>query len=276
MATENTLGLQPPRRVTVVESIIEQLVSLIQSGSLRTGDKLPAERRLMEMLNVSRSSVREALQGLAAMGLVEQRAGEGTFVKAPKPHVLFDMDIAMLSSNLQRDMRHHLNQARLLMELDIVALAAAQATDEDRRAILAALGEYAERGPSVSEDKGWPAHDRVHLAIAEATQNPILVLILQSLLDLVPQPLRRGLRAGTPQAVAERLRSEGEIHRQLCEAVIRGDGQAAQEWMRRHAENEDRVIDVYYSQPDIQQVATRSRPSGQVASHAAGSHQQER
>ena len=251
MSADNALGLQPPRRVTIVESIIEQLVSLIHDGSLKPGDKLPSERKLMEMLNVSRSSVREALQGLAAMGLVEQRAGEGTFVKTPKLRVGFDMNIAALSTALQKEMRHHLNQARLLMELDIVALAAEKATDEDRRAIRRALEEYETRGPSVSEDKGWPAHDRFHLALAEATQNPILVLILQSLLDLVPQPLRRGLLTGTAAQIASRIDSEKTVHQELCDAVIRGDADAAREWMMRHAENEDRVIDIYYqSQPE--------------------------
>jgi GntR family transcriptional regulator, transcriptional repressor for pyruvate dehydrogenase complex len=246
MSSNNSLGLQPPRRVTIVEAIIEQLVSLIQNGSLEPGDKLPAERKLMEMLNVSRSSVREALQGLAAMGLVEQRAGEGTFVKAPRLHVGFDMDIAALSSALQKEMRHHLNQARLMLELDIVALAAEKATEEDRRAIVDALEDYEAHGPAVSEDRGWPAHDRFHIALAGATQNPILVLILQSLLDLVPQPLRRGLLTGTPEQIAERIRSEKEIHRHLCDAVIRGDVAGAQEWMMRHARNEDHVIDIYY------------------------------
>ena len=134
----------------------------------------------------------------------------------------------------------------VLMELDIVTLAAEKATDEDRQAIRDALEEYETSGPSVSEETGWPAHDRFHIALAEATQNPILVLLLQSLLDMVPQPLRGGLYTGTKEEVAERFRSEHEIHQELCDAVIRGDVDAAREWMTLHAKNEDHVIDIYY------------------------------
>jgi len=246
MNGDSSLKLQPPRRVTIVESIIKQIVSLIQDRTLNPGDKLPSERKLMEMLGVSRSTVREALQGLTAMGLVEGRAGEGTFVKETKPHLNLDMDIATLSSALQREMRHHLNQARLILEQDIVTLAAEKGTEKDHQAILQALKEYEDHGPLVSEETGWPAHHQVHLAIAEATQNPILVLILQSLLDIVPAALQGGVAVGTPAEVAERIETESDIHRQLCEAVVRGDAPAAREWMRRHAESEKRVIDDYY------------------------------
>ena len=247
MNGDNSLKLQPPRRVTIVESIIEQIVALIQDGTLNPGDKLPSERKLMEMLSVSRSTVREALQGLAAMGLVDGRIGEGTFVKEKKPHLNLDMDIATLSSALQKEMRHHLNQARLILEQDIATLAAEKGTEQDHQAILQALEEYEDHGPLVSEETGWPFHDQVHLVIAEATQNPILVLILRSLLDIIPEPLRRGLMVGTPAEVAERIETESNIHRQLCEAVISGDAPAAREWMRRHAESERQVIDSYYA-----------------------------
>ena len=249
MNDENSLKLQPPRRVTIVESIIEQIVSLIQDGTLKPGDKLPSERKLMEMLGVSRSTVREALQGLAAMGLVEGRAGEGTFVKENKPHLNLDMDIATLSSTLQKEMRHHLNQARLMLEQDIITLAAEKVSEEARRAILQALEDYELHSEFVSEEEGWPAHDHLQLTIAEATGNPILVQILHNLLELVPDSLRhKGIKQGTREEIAERIEMERNIHRQLCEAVISGDAPAAREWMRRHAENEERVIDDYYGQ----------------------------
>ena len=248
MNTGSSLELQPPRRITVVDSIIEQIVSLIRDGTLLPGDRLPAERKLMEMLDVSRSSVREALQGLVAMGLIEQRPGQGTFVRTPKPRIGLDMDIATLSGALQQEMRHHLNQARLLLELEIVVLAAQKATAEDREAIFRALETYETHGPSVSAEKGWTVHDELHLTIAEATGNPILVQLLRNLLRLVPDSLReKGFRQGTPETVAGRISEELRNHRGLCEAVINGDVSAAHEWMRRHGENETRVIDEYYA-----------------------------
>ena len=67
--------------MTLVESIIEQIVTQIHDGNLQPNDRLPSERQLIDMLGVGRSSVREALQGLSAMGLVEIRPGDGTFVE---------------------------------------------------------------------------------------------------------------------------------------------------------------------------------------------------
>jgi len=78
---EAKITLKQPRKITLVASIVEQLVENIQNGTLQPGDKLPSERQLIEMLRVGRSSVREALQGLVMMGLVEIRPGQGTFVK---------------------------------------------------------------------------------------------------------------------------------------------------------------------------------------------------
>src|SRR5665647_336075 len=91
----NEIKLQPPQKSTVVESIIEQLVEQIRDGRLQPGNKLPSERQLIAMLGVSRSSVRESLQGIAAMGLVEIRQGEGTFVKEIKPNLGIDAPIDM-------------------------------------------------------------------------------------------------------------------------------------------------------------------------------------
>lgn len=243
----HSVQLQPPRRVTVVDSIIEQIISLIQNGTLKPGDRLPSERELMEMLGVSRSSVREALQGLAAMDLIDVRVGEGTFVKGFKPHLGRDLDLEALSSALQKEMRLHVNQARLMLEREILSLAVEKITEESAKPIMQALAEYEAQIRLVPEEAGWPAHDRIHLAIAEATGNPILVRILQTLLELVPRPLRdRGLQFGTPEKVAQRIERERMIHRHLCEAVVRRDKPAALEWMERHAESEEDIIHAYY------------------------------
>jgi len=212
------------------------------------------------MLGVSRSSVREALQGLAAMDLVETRPGEGTFVKEPKHYFGLDMGIETLSSALQKEMRHHLNQARLVLEQGIVSLAAEQITEASSKALLQALQVYEAPLEAVSSEEGnWSGHDQLHLAIAEATGNPILVRILHTLLDLVPMTLRnKGSLNSTSEEAARRLEVERNIHRQMCEAVIRGDGPDACEWMARHAEHEEQIINHYYGSLENSLEGTRT------------------
>jgi DNA-binding FadR family transcriptional regulator len=246
------IQLSPPRKVTIVDSLIQQIVGQMKDGTLKAGDRLPSERQLISMLGVSRSSVREALQALSAMDLIEIRAGDGAVVKAPPPSFGLEMNIDALSGRLQSDMRHHLNQARLTLEMGIVSLAAGSISEGAKVSISQAMAEYEEPGggSSLGQDD-WSVHDRVHLAIAEATGNPILVLILQTLLGHVPVTLRkRQLLDLSPEKRRERIESEFHVHRQLCQAVLRGDGPAACEWMRRHAEMETQIIDEYYGDGD--------------------------
>lgn len=240
--------LHTPQKVTIVDSIIEQVITQIKDGTLKAGDKLPSERQLINMLSVSRSSVREALQALAAMNLVVVRPGEGTFIEEPNPSFGLDMDIETLSGELQREMRHHLNQARLTLESGIVSLAAVKVNETTALTIHEALETYAaaEDSDSVEVDS-WSVHDQVHLAIAEATGNPILVQILQILLEHVPMMLRKkSLLSLTLEERAMRREKEINIHRHLCTAIIKKDSPTACEWMQRHADLEGEIINEYY------------------------------
>ena len=237
------LQLERPRRVTVVESIIEQLVALIRNGTLKAGDKLPSERELIEMLGVSRSSVREALQALAAMDLVEGRVGEGTFVKGLRKQVDLGPDISTLSAALQKEMRVHLNQARLILERGIVESACKGIDAAGAASLQRVLDAYLNADENLSSDARWIAHDQIHIAIAEVTGNPLLVRLLQTLLGMVPWSLRdRGFLDGTSERNARHQAAEREIHIRLCEAVIRGDAPAALAWIERHAAQEADVI----------------------------------
>jgi GntR family transcriptional repressor for pyruvate dehydrogenase complex len=66
-----------PNRASLTEEVAQHILSLIGSGKIQPGEKLPSERKLSQDLSVSRSSVREALQALAMMRLIEIRAGRG-------------------------------------------------------------------------------------------------------------------------------------------------------------------------------------------------------
>lgn len=245
----SNLKLIPPRKKTVVESIIEQLIEHIKDGTLKPGTKLPSERQLIDMLHVSRSSVREALQALSAMDLIESRPGDGTFVKDLKPQFYLSSDIQKLSTALQREMYRHMNQARLVLESGIAELAATHMTPETRQAITDALKTYEIGADAISAETGWPGHNQIHQAIAEATGNPILTQILQSLLAIIPLSLRRKtMFQGSPEEIAQRIAEEHEIHQNLCQAIMQGDVQEARRWIEQHAKHEEHLIDALNSE----------------------------
>lgn len=245
------IKLTPPQKVTIVESIIEQIVTKIRDGELNSGDKLPSERILIDMLGVSRSSVREALQGLAAMGLVDTRPGEGTFVKSRRPNSEFyDSNIETLSETLQKEMRHYMNQARLILEGGIVTQAAENITEDDANSILESWNTLNVFEEKVILDPGnmdWEIHDKFHLTIAEASGNPFLSQLLNLLLGSIPVSLRdKNLIFGDTEISRRVFAANKIIHENLCKAILQGDAPLARKWMQQHSDYETLNIDQSY------------------------------
>ena len=247
----NRLKLTPPKKTTVVDSIIEQIVTKMRDGDLRSGDRLPPERELIDMLNVSRSSVREALKGLAAMGLVETRPGEGTFVTKNRPNLdIYGANIEALSESLQKEMRHYMNQARFRLETSIVTLATENISQEAANSIQEAwenLSVFEDEAILSQQYMNWKAHDRFHLSIAEASGNPFLVQMLNLLLGSIPESLRdKNLRFGDIDTRRRVIMANKIIHENLGKAVIQGDAPLARKWMKQHAGFEEMNINQSY------------------------------
>jgi len=244
------ITLKPPRKSTIVESIIDQLVNQIRNGTLKTGDRLPSEHELVEILRVSRSSVREALQGISAMGLVDIRHGEGTFVKEPEAVFGLNDRIDIHPQALRKEMRLQLNRARLTLELGIISEAISQMNETNAGSIMQALNDYYLNHQEYTAAIDWRAHDRIHLAIAKATGNRFLVQMLQSLLDKVPQSLREGgVLMGNREEIRENFDRDRVIHYSLYEAIVRKDEACANNWMLQHAQHEVEIINRYYEYP---------------------------
>src|SRR5881397_4248520 len=85
------MALQPVNRRSVPEDVFVQIVGEVLSGEMQPGETLPSERRLAEVLGVSRPAVREALKRLTAAGLVEVRQGDATTVRDFRRHAGLDL-----------------------------------------------------------------------------------------------------------------------------------------------------------------------------------------
>lgn len=85
------MALQPVNRRSVPDDVFEQILSDVLSGELQPGESLPSERRLAEVLGVSRPAIREALNRVAAAGLVEVRQGDATTVRDFRRHAGLDL-----------------------------------------------------------------------------------------------------------------------------------------------------------------------------------------
>ena len=101
------MALQPVSRRTVPEDVFEQILAEVLSGEMAPGESLPSERRLAEVLGVSRPAVREALTRVAAAGLVEVRQGDATTVRDFRRHAGLDLlpRLLLRGDKLDYDMR---------------------------------------------------------------------------------------------------------------------------------------------------------------------------
>src|ERR1700755_851165 len=106
------MALQPVNRRSVPESVFDQIVAEVLSGEMQPGEVLPSERRLAEVLGVSRPAVREALKRLTAAGLVEVRQGDATTGRDFRRHAGLDL----LPRRLTRDGELALSVVRSILE----------------------------------------------------------------------------------------------------------------------------------------------------------------
>jgi GntR family transcriptional regulator, transcriptional repressor for pyruvate dehydrogenase complex len=244
-AVQSTISLERPRKVTVVQSIVEQIVRQVQTGNLKVGDKLPSERRLIEMLQVSRSSVREALQALAMMGVIESRAGQGSFVSYKVQLPPIDLNEPSLPAALQRDMLLALIESRRCIEGAVAYLAAERATSAALAVLRTAFEDYRRHERiGALEEGAVDYHRRFHCVLAEMTGNSFFVLVVDTLLRAVPLSLREGELVGRGEVEQDRLLAiEIDLHKAILTAVERGDGASAQQAMHEHMNVELHIVE---------------------------------
>src|SRR5256885_14933341 len=123
------MALQPVARRSVPDEVFEQIVADVVGGELAPGEALPSERRLAEVLRVSRPAVREALQRMAQAGLVEVRQGDATTVRDFRRHAGLDLLPRLLQprGELNLAVARSILEARLHVGPKVAALAAERA-----------------------------------------------------------------------------------------------------------------------------------------------------
>ncbi|MFC1491733.1 FadR/GntR family transcriptional regulator [Nitrospinota bacterium] len=215
--------LQAVRKIRVYEEIVSQITSLILSGELKVGDRLPSERELGERFGVGRNSVREATRALESANLVETRQGEGTFIIASP-----DSLVPVLSAKISKEESgiHLLFEARRILEPQIAALAAKRASGEE----LAELDDILKHQQWKVEagESGVEEDTQFHMGLARAAKNEFLLKLVGSLLESL-----RELRERSVREMSNRIRSH-ETHLKIFEVVKSGEESKAATAMLSH------------------------------------------
>jgi GntR family transcriptional regulator, transcriptional repressor for pyruvate dehydrogenase complex len=234
---------RPPHKVTIVASIMDQVVQQIQQGDLKPGDRLPSERQLIEMLGVSRSSVREALQGLTVMGLVETRPGQGTFITSRR--VLPNTASPTLSVDLQREMLRQYFETRRAIECPITRLAAIRRTADEAIHLRRLMDIYRRNAADMALEDVFPSpHQDLHLYVAQVSHNPFYISVVQDLMHAVPYALHAQELRTLDDVGAQRVTDdEIALHEAIVAAVCDSDGDAAYKAMDYHLDYEIALVD---------------------------------
>jgi GntR family transcriptional repressor for pyruvate dehydrogenase complex len=179
---KNKLKLKPLNKKKLYEEIALQIENLIENGELKAGNRIPAERELANIFNVSRNPVREAIRVLEEKQLLQSRPGDGTYVILKEKDSL----IAGLASTIQSEKikLYEIFEFRRTIEPQICYLAAKNAKQEDVQTlknILKSQKLQIEKGKS-----GIEADKKFHIALAKASRNSIFlksIYILNNILD---------------------------------------------------------------------------------------------
>jgi GntR family transcriptional repressor for pyruvate dehydrogenase complex len=232
LATESParVGFEAISRNKVYQEVAKQLERRI-TEELKPGDLLPPERELVQLLGVSRSSIRDAIRTLELMGLLEPRQGVGTVVCAPAPTPINPLAAALLE---KRKMVADLLDVRKMIEPPLVLRAALHASREQiahMEDILLRQEAEVRRGElGIEEDSEF------HYAIALASNNSAILKVVDVLMDLLREMRERSLQ------VEGRQEKSLAGHRRILSALERGDASAAEAAMRRHLDEIENVV----------------------------------
>ena len=181
--------LRPVQRETVIEMVVRRIESLVRSGDLSRGSRLPSEPRLAEMLQVSRASLREALKGMVFIGLLKARPGDGTYLQ---PSLT-----SMATRHLQwmlllKEIKYlELYELREILEPAAAALAARRATPDDLEQMQAALNGMK---LSMTEREAFIHYEmEFHNAITRASKNGAMQSTMQMMYGALTEGRHRVL-----------------------------------------------------------------------------------
>lgn len=218
---------QPIKSMKVYEQVIEQVRNMIIDGTLKKGDKLPTERDLAAQLNVSRTSVREALRALEVIGLVESRQGEGNFIRENFQDSLFE-PLSMMFL-LEESKPKDILELRRIVEVETAALSAQKITNED---IISIMGLVAKMKNTLNEDTNAELDKEFHYKIAKSSGNLLVVSILNVISTLMDSFIKDA--RGIILSNKDNFQKLNKQHEDIFNALSSHDPNAASSSMRRH------------------------------------------
>jgi len=220
------MSFETIKKESTLEVIVQQIKDQIKKGILKPGEKLPSERKLADLLGVSRASIREAIQALAFSGYLEVIQGKGTYIL--EMAIKYDEIVKFFSefSNYSLD---YLMEARIMLEGEFARLAALNASQEEIDTIERVFNEIAK-----SKDlNSFVVKDlEFHLTIAKATHNPFMNGLMKIIGEMLYKETRKIIKLSKDTRI-----NTIETTRNLVQAIKKRNSEQAKELMSEHIRN---------------------------------------
>lgn len=219
------------------EIIAEQIKVQIIDGKLIPGQKLISAKELAESYQVGRSTIREALSALKAMGLIETKQGEGSYVRSTQASELMMPEFSALLMNKQTVI--DILEAREALEVSNAFLAAGKRTTDDLQAfdhVLTLMSEHLG-----NEEAGEKADFLFHHTLVRATHNSVMVRLFETISSQMEVAIREARRVYMygDESVSKQLWSE---HEAIYAAVKSQNADLAQIEMKKHLSHVRKVL----------------------------------
>ncbi|MCY9137904.1 FadR family transcriptional regulator [Peribacillus frigoritolerans] len=211
---------------------------MIRSGSLKPGEQLDSIQQLAENFQVGRPAIREALSALSSMGLIEIKQGEGTFVKTFDPAIMnHPLSAALL---MDQDNIKHLLEVRKILESGTAEVAAKKRTEEN----LIELKDMLFNMEKVSDDEELSdkADISFHVAVANASQNELLITLMNHVSELMTEKMR-DIRRVALYSEEMTLKQLYQQHVRIYDAIVAQDEDGARSAMLFHLQSVEESLD---------------------------------
>lgn len=228
---ERDMGFNPVQKKSLVEAVIEEMISLIERGVYKPGDRLPTEWELCDKLGVSRTVLREALRTLHQLKVIEIRVGDGTYVRTGNPRKVLERKVQEFLPSLE-DIGNLL-EVRKILELKIIELAVDRAGEEDIQElekIVEKMKKLKEMGKSFSREDA-----EFHICLARSTHNPFLVSLMETINPFILEWIYRRERLISPEEVIR-------LHEYVLLSLKSRDKQKSIQAMKKHLQHSEEIF----------------------------------
>lgn len=218
--------------------VAEQILEAIRRGAVVPESKLPSEAELAQLMGVSRPTIREALSGLAAVGLIEARVGIGNFVRQPTDALSYQALLLLESEASCLEIM----EARTVLEPPLAELAARKRTDAQAEILMAICLELRSLADPSTFDAYFSADKRFHQTLFSAGGNSLLAAVLLPLVNTMDERLYREFTREYYLKDAGSISEVADLHGAVAAAVRARRPAQARSAMRAHWERMWRLV----------------------------------